>query len=233
MSGTPGHTACAVFTFKDQESKEKFIEFCNGDNGLSVTRGWKGCRSIDCYEAYDNDKKIVIWQKWDSKEAHESYVKHRHDDGSFDFLHTLIASKPEISALRPVVFKSDREQIKDVVGDMCNKDHTVGMRHMSENCVFIRPSGNPLDKKGWNDMMNNDDVTVTSSELMSINKLHVVGDMAHVCYTSHGKFTYKGTENDDVAVFTSVLQKVNGRWMVVHGQRSSGRTPGEPAPQFN
>ena len=27
MSGTPGHTACAVFTFKDQESKEKFIEF--------------------------------------------------------------------------------------------------------------------------------------------------------------------------------------------------------------
>ena len=200
MSETPGHTACAVFTFKDQESKEKFIEFCNGDNGLSVTRGWKGCRSIDCYEAYDNDKKIVIWQKWDSKEAHESYVKHRHDDGSFDFLHTLIASKPEISALRPVVFKSDREQIKDVVGDMCDKDHTV---------------------------------TVTSSELMSINKLHVVGDMAHVCYTSHGKFTYKGTENDDVAVFTSVLQKVNGRWMVVHGQRSSGRTPGEPAPQFN
>ena len=233
MSETPGHTACAVFTFKDQESKEKFIEFCNGDNGLSVTRGWKGCRSIDCYEAYDNDKKIVIWQKWDSKEAHESYVKHRHDDGSFDFLHTLIASKPEISALRPVVFKSDREQIKDVVGDMCNKDHTVGMRHMSENCVFIRPSGNPLDKKGWNDMMNNDDVTVTSSELMSINKLHIVGDMAHVCYTSHGKFTYKGKENDDVAVFTSVLQKVNGRWMVVHGQRSSGRTPGEPAPQFN
>ena len=233
MSEKSGHTACAVFTFKDQESKEKFIEFCNGDNGLSVTRGWKGCRSIDCYEAYDNDKKIVIWQKWDSKEAHESYVKHRHDDGSFDFLHTLIASKPEISALRPVVFKSDREQIKDVVGDMCDKDHTVGMRHMSENCVFIRPSGNPLDKKGWNDMMNNDDVTVTSSELMSINKLHVVGDMAHVCYTSHGKFTYKGTENDDVAVFTSVLQKVNGRWMVVHGQRSSGRTPSEPAPQFN
>ncbi len=47
------------------------------------------------------------------------------------------------------------------------------------------------------------------------------------------KFTYKGTENDDVAVFTSVLQKVNGKWVVVHGQRSSGRTPSEPAPQFN
>lgn len=233
MSETPGHTACAVFTFKDQESKEKFVEFCNGENGLSVTRGWKGCRSIDCYEAHDNDKKIVIWQKWDSKEDHESYVQHRHEDGSFDFLHSLIASPPEISALRPVVFKTDREQIEDVVKDMCHKDHTVGMKHMSDDCVFIRPSGNPLDKKTWDEMMTNGDVTVTTSELKSINKLHVVGDMAHVCYTSHGKFTYKGTENDDVAVFTSVIQKVNGKWVVVHGQRSTGRGLNEPAPKFN
>ena len=112
MSETPGHTACAVFTFKDQESKEKFVEFCNGENGLSVTRGWKGCRSIDCYEAHDNDKKIVIWQKWDSKEDHESYIQHRHEDGSFDFLHSLIASPPEISALRPVVLKRTVNKLK-------------------------------------------------------------------------------------------------------------------------
>jgi len=57
--------------------------------------------------------------------------------------------------------------------------------------------------------------------------------MAHVCYTSYGKFTYKGTENDDVAVFTSVLQKVNGKWVVVHGQRSTGRGLNEEAPKFN
>ena len=42
----------------------------------------------------------------------------------------------------------------------------------------------------------------------------------------------KGTPNDDVAVFTNVLQKVNGKWMVVMGQRSTGRKPEESLPQF-
>jgi hypothetical protein len=27
---------CAVFTMKDQNSKDRFISFCNGDNGLSA-----------------------------------------------------------------------------------------------------------------------------------------------------------------------------------------------------
>ena len=46
---------------------------------------------------------------------------------------------------------------------------------------------NPLTKKGWDEMMNNDDVSVTSSELLKINRLSVVGNSAHVCYTSHSK----------------------------------------------
>jgi hypothetical protein len=37
---------------------------------------------------------------------------------------------------------------------------------------------------------------------------------------------------DDVAVFTSVLKKVDGMWMVVMGQRSTGRGPGETIPSF-
>ena len=227
-----GHTVKAVFTFKDQESKDKFIDFCNGDNGLSVTRSWEGCQSIDCYESVDNPMAVVIWQKWASKENHESYVKHRHDDGSFDFLGELIASPPEIVPLRPVVFKTDEEQIKEVVQDMCNKDHKVGMKHTHDDCLFIRPSGNPLNMEGWNAMMNNENVNVESNDLVSINKMRIVGDMAYVCYTNHGKFNYMGTENDDVAVLTSVLERVNGKWMVVHGQRSTGRSPSEAAPAF-
>lgn len=226
------HTVKAVFTFKDQMSKEKFIDFCNGDNGLSITRSWEGCHSIDCYESVDNPMAVIIWQKWDSKENHESYVKHRHEDGSFDFLGELIASPPEIVPLRPVVFKTDEEQIKEVVRDMCNKDHRVGMKHTHGDCLFIRPSGNPLTMEGWDAMMNNDKVNVESNDLVSINKMRIVGDMAYVCYTNHGKFNYMGNENDDIAVLTSVLERVNGKWMVVHGQRSTGRSPSEAAPTF-
>ena len=59
-------------------------------------------------------------------------------------------------------------------------------------------------------MMNNEDVTVESSRLISLNKLSICGCCAYICYTQHGKFSYKGTSNDDVAVFTSVLKKENG-----------------------
>ena len=38
--------------------------------------------------------------------------------------------------------------------------------------------------------------------------------------------------NDDIAVFTSVLQRVGGDWVVVHGQRSSGRSPSDEPPKF-
>ena len=48
----------------------------------------------------------------------------------------------------------------------------------------------------------------------------------------HVKFTYKGVENDDVAVFTSVLEKSDGKWSVIHGQRSTGRKPDEEPPKF-
>ena len=226
------HTVSAVFTFKDNASKNKFIDFCNGDNGLSVTRGWKGCQSIDCFESHTAPLQMTIWQKWSNPADHESYMKHRHDDGSFDFLKDLVASPPEINPLRPVNFTTDTEQIEFIVRDMCHKDHTVGNRHMSEDCVFVRPTGNPLDVQGWNDMMENEDVTVESNKLVNINRLRISENMAFVCYTTHGKFNYKGTDNDDVAVFTSVLQKTDGRWQVIFGQRSSGRSPTEKPPVF-
>jgi ketosteroid isomerase-like protein/quinol monooxygenase YgiN len=226
------HTVSAVFTFKNAESKSKFINFCNGEKGLGVTRSWPGCKSIECYEVSDNTNKIIIWQKWENKESHESYVKHRHDEGSFNMLGEWVEGPPEISALVPVNFESDEETIRNIVNDMCNVDYKVGYKHMHDDCVFIRPSGNPLNKKGWEEMMTNDNVVVESNDLVSVNKLQIEGEMAYVCYTSHGKFSYKGTANDDIAVFTSILKKCADGWKIVMGQRSTGRGPEESAPQF-
>ena len=232
MSGNSSHTVSAVFTFKDYECKNRFVDFCNGEKGLSVTRNFDGCQSIECYEKQDNANSIIIWQKWDSKEAHEAYVKFRHDDGSFDFLGELISAPPEISALSPVDFTTDEQKIEAIITDMCNTDYKVGMQHTDKECVFIRPTGNPLNMEGWEQMMTSDDVKVESNSLIAINKMKIVGDMAYVCYTTHGKFNYKGTANDDIAVLTSVLQRVDGKWVVVHGQRSTGRKPSEELPKF-
>ena len=40
------YRVCAVFTLKDTEAKDKFVSFGAGENGLSVTRGWKGCNQL-------------------------------------------------------------------------------------------------------------------------------------------------------------------------------------------
>ena len=48
---------------------------------------------------------------------------------------------------------SDEDKVLAVIKDMCNKDHTVGMKHMHDNCDFVRPTGNPLNKKEWDNMM--------------------------------------------------------------------------------
>ena len=81
-------------------------------------------------------------------------------------------------------------------------------------------------------MMTSEDVIVEKNDLISINKLYINGNMAFVCYTTHGKFNYKGTENDDIAVLTSILEKKNKTWKILLSQRSTGRTPNDELPKF-
>ena len=64
--------------------------------------------------------------------------------------------------------------------------------HLDDGYTFIRPSGNPLDVKGFKAMMSSDDVTVKFAKLLSIHKLEVGEKLAYACYTQHAQFSYKG-----------------------------------------
>ena len=46
-------------------------------------------------------------------------------------------------------------------------------------------------------------------------------------YTMHSKFSYKGTKNDDIAAFSATLEKKDGAWKCVFGQRATGQKPKE------
>ena len=128
---------------------------------------------------------------------------------------------------------NDQKIIEQIISDVCTKYEGDEInKHLDKEYLFIRPSGNPLNLKGWNEMMNSKDVTVKSAKLLSINKIEVGEKLAYACYTQHAVFNYKGTDNDDVAVFTLILRKQDGNWKVVFGQRSTGRSPNEPLPVF-
>ncbi len=130
---------------------------------------------------------------------------------------------------------NDEKEIRSIIKEMTTWDNNTptGRPHMLDECIFIRPSGNPLTMNMWDAMMNNSDVTNGSSRLLNIHKLKIDNNMAYACYTTHSKFNYKGTDNNDVAVFTGIFLKQDDVWKMIHGQRSTGRSPLEDGPKFD
>ena len=100
------------------------------------------------------------------------------------------------------------------------------------DAVMIRPSGNPMGQKIWDEMMGSADVSQKFHNLLTIEKVDIEGSMASVLFTSHGQFEYKGTPNDDVTVFLAVFRKIEGKWMITMAQRSTGRKPDDDKPNF-
>ena len=90
-----------------------------------------------------------------------------------------------------------------------------------------------MDKKIWSEMKKNKDIVQDGNEVLTYEKYETLGENnCVVCIVVHSRFTYKGTKNDDIAVITAVLGKVEGKWKHVHSHRSSGRKPADPKPVF-
>ena len=82
-------------------------------------------------------------------------------------------------------------------------------------------------------------ISNATSELVSIDSVRLLGlfsgwpkglpvppgATAVMTYTSHDKFVYDGTPNDDIAKFTAVLEKGLGGWKMVHQHRATGQKP--------
>eukprot|EP00948_MAST-09A_sp_MAST-9A-sp1_P000987 g987.t1 len=105
----------------------------------------------------------------------------------------------------------------------------------TKDCLFIRPTGNPMPEAVWNGMRDNKDVVVEESKLLSINKaIKCSEDSYLLCMTAHGKFSYKGTKNDDIYVMSCLMQRqADKSWKCSHAHRSTGRKPDEDLPKFD
>ena len=131
------------------------------------------------------------------------------------------------------------DQIKNSISSMVNYLDSGNVEKASEyvtdNIVFVRPTGNPLTKNQWIAMLNSDDVSLVSNKLLDFYKIDVSpsNEWALVCYSTHAKFTYKGVENNDISVFSVLMKRVNNTWQMSHLQRSTGRLPTDTMPVFN
>ena len=131
-----------------------------------------------------------------------------------------------------VASSSDEQQVRDLL----KKLHT----YTEDDATYFdawkgwtcRPSGNPASQAMLQAMMASEDVTGVSGDLIDVKALDFSEDktMAHSAVIASAKFSYKGTPNDDVYVFTNVFKKVDGVWETVWGHRSTGRSPDEDLP---
>ncbi len=72
---SPLHVVVATFHLKsDPALAEEFIEFMS--RGLSVTRGFEGCRLVEVSVTEDK-KDVVVYQKWQSKGHYDAYMQFR------------------------------------------------------------------------------------------------------------------------------------------------------------
>ena len=94
-----------------------------------------------------------------------------------------------------------------------------------EDCLFIRPSGNPATMDTFKAMVADGDILVKKQEIVEFTSFRLIADgkVAIVTYWEESEFSYKGIENNDRAKLTAVLEKTEeGKWKPIHWHRGSG-----------
>ena len=120
---------------------------------------------------------------------------------------------------------TDKETILSLLAELADPENigSFFINNATSDFLFIRPSGNPINAKGFEKMMTSGDVIQEKSEITKIHRLEFLSDNVAMCiFTLSAKFTYKGTPNDDLPTVTSIFKKVDNVWKIHWMQRSSG-----------
>ena len=74
-------------------------------------------------------------------------------------------------------------------------------------------------------MCSSGDLVLKSAEITKVHKFELLGSDSAICvFTLGSKFTYKGTQNDDLPTVTSIFKRTDEKWKVAWMQRSSGQS---------
>ena len=120
---------------------------------------------------------------------------------------------------------TDKEKIISLLDELASpkKMGSFFVNNATPDFLFIRPSGNPISAKGFEEMMNSGDVVQEKAEITKIHRFEFLSDNVAMCiFTLGSKFSYKGTPNDDLPTVTSIFKKVCDVWKIHWMQRSTG-----------
>ena len=122
---------------------------------------------------------------------------------------------------------SSKEEILSILEAFASTERmgSFFLDNATADFLFIRPSGNPIDAKGFQEMWTSGDLVLEGAEITKVHKFELLASNAAMCvFTLGSKFTYKGTPNDDLPSVTSIFKKVNNVWKIHWMQRSTGNS---------
>ena len=120
---------------------------------------------------------------------------------------------------------TDRETIQSMLYELATpqKMGSFFVNNATPDFLLIRPSGNPISAKGFEEMMSSGDVVQEKAEITKIHKYEFLSDNVAMCvFTLGAKFSYEGTLNDDLPTVIFIFKKINGIWKIHWMQRSTG-----------
>ena len=137
----------------------------------------------------------------------------------------ILNSRSRLEGLLPF-FMNDKEKILSLLNEFANpkKMASFFVNNATPDFLFIRPSGNPINAKEFEQMITGD-IVQEKAEITKIHRFEFLSETIVMCiFTLGSKFTYKGTPNDDLPTVTSIFKKVNNVWKIHWMQRSTGNS---------
>ena len=120
---------------------------------------------------------------------------------------------------------SDEKNITQLIENFTANDYGEFLLiNATEDFLFIRPSGNPIDASGFIEMKTSGDLSCDGyTDVKKIRKLEFLSDEVAMCiFTLRSSFVYKDIQNTDLATVTSIIKKINNQWKLSWMHRSSG-----------
>ena len=75
------------------------LAILRSEEGLTATRAFEGCESIEAYTDADNPDNIILWEKFATRANHEAYLAWRIETGLLDALSSILASDLQVTYL--------------------------------------------------------------------------------------------------------------------------------------
>ena len=104
---------------------------------------------------------------------------------------------------------NDKETIISLLNEFANPERMASffVDNATPDFLFIRPSGNPIDAKGFEQMITGD-IVQEKAEITKIHRLEFLSENIVMCiFKLVSKFTYKGIPNDDLPTFDCILKE--------------------------